>query len=128
MAGDDDQAIYHWKGCDIRIFQKWSCRQKIILPHTHRLPKKIYKLAHNTIENKDYEVMIDFLKRRRYLNQAKVTRKFEKKFSYFLGSNESIFINSGSSANLLIAQTLIRLPVNFYKALKIYLSILSIYP
>ena len=67
---------------------------------------KIYKLAHNTIENKDYEVLIDFLKRRRYLNQAKVTRKFEKKFSYFLGSKESVFVNSGSSANLLALASL----------------------
>ena len=68
---------------------------------------KIYKLAYNTIENKDWDVLIDFLKRRSYPNQAKVTRKFEKKFSYFLGSKESIFINSGSSANLLMAQTLL---------------------
>ena len=68
---------------------------------------KIYKLAYNTIENKDWDVLIDFLKRRSYPNQAKVTRKFEKKFSYFLGSKESIFVNSGSSANLLMAQTLL---------------------
>jgi DNA helicase-2/ATP-dependent DNA helicase PcrA len=51
MAGDDDQAIYHWKGCDIRYFQKWSCRQRIILPHTHRLPKKIYTLARRVVKN-----------------------------------------------------------------------------
>ena len=51
MAGDDDQAIYHWKGCDIRIFQKWPCRQRIILPHTHRLPKKIYTLARKVVKN-----------------------------------------------------------------------------
>ena len=51
MAGDDDQAIYHWKGCDIRIFQKWPCVKKIILPHTHRLPKKIYTLARKVVKN-----------------------------------------------------------------------------
>jgi len=51
MAGDDDQAIYHWKGCDIRIFQKWPCVKKIILPHTHRLPKKIYTLARRVVKN-----------------------------------------------------------------------------
>ena len=68
---------------------------------------KTYKLAYNTIENKDWDILVDFLKKRRYPNQAKVTRKFEKKFSYFLGSKSSTFVNSGSSANLLMAQTLL---------------------
>jgi len=54
---------------------------------------KTYKLAHNTIENKDWDVLIDFLKKRSYPNQAKVTRKFEKNFSYFLGAKSSIFVN-----------------------------------
>ena len=74
---------------------------------------KTYKLAHNTIENKDWDVLINFLKKRSYPNQAKVTRKFEKNFSYLLGSKASIFVNSGSSANLLMAQTL--LEGNFLK-------------
>ena len=68
---------------------------------------KIYKLAHNTVDNKDYEVMINFLKKRKYLNQSKVTKNFEKKFSNYLGTKSSVFVNSGSSANLLIAQTLL---------------------
>ena len=68
---------------------------------------KIYKLADSTIDNKDYNVLIDFLKKRRYLNQSKVTRIFENNFSNFLGLKKSIFVNSGSSANLLIAQTLL---------------------
>jgi len=51
MAGDDDQAIYHWKGCDIKIFQDWPCRKERILPYTHRLPKKIYTLARRVVEN-----------------------------------------------------------------------------
>ena len=68
---------------------------------------KIYKLAENTIGDKDYEVLIDFLKNRKYLNQSKITKVFEQKFSDFLSSKLSIFVNSGSSANLLMAQTLL---------------------
>ena len=68
---------------------------------------KIYKLAHNTVDDKDYKVLINFLKNRKYLNQSKITRAFEQKFSIFLGSKTSTFVNSGSSANLLIAQTLL---------------------
>ena len=68
---------------------------------------RTYKLAADTIDNEDYLNMINFLKKRKYLNQSKVTKKFEKNFSVFLGSKYSIFVNSGSSANLLIAQTLL---------------------
>ena len=71
------------------------------------------KLAHNTIEDKDYEILINFLKKRRYLNQSKVTKQFEKNFSKKVGTKYSTFVNSGSSANLLIAQTL--LEGNFLK-------------
>ena len=71
------------------------------------------KLAHNTIENKDYEILINFLKKKSYLNQSKVTKQFEKNFSKKVGTKYSTFVNSGSSANLLIAQTL--LEGNFLK-------------
>jgi len=71
------------------------------------------KLAHNTIEDKDYEILINFLKKRSYLNQSKVTKQFEKNFSKKIGTKYSTFVNSGSSANLLIAQTL--LEGNFLK-------------
>ena len=68
---------------------------------------KNYKLADSTIDKKDYTNMIGFLKERKYLNQSKVTKQFEEKFSNFLNSKYSIFVNSGSSANLLIAQVLL---------------------
>ena len=71
------------------------------------------KLAHNTIEGKDYETLINFLKKKSYLNQSKVTKQFEKNFSNKVGTKYSTFVNSGSSANLLIAQTL--LEGNFLK-------------
>ena len=68
---------------------------------------KIYKLAQNTIDNKDYLKMIEFLRERKHLTQSIVTKKFEKNFSNFLKLRYSTFVNSGSSANLLIAQTLL---------------------
>ena len=74
---------------------------------------KIYKLAHNTIDNEDYLKMIKFLREKKHLTQSIVTKKFEKNFSNFLKLKYSTFVNSGSSANLLIAQTL--LEGNFLK-------------
>ena len=71
------------------------------------------KLAHKTIDNEDLKVLIKFLKDKKYLNQAKVTRKFENNFSKKIKVKNSLFVNSGSSANLLIAQTL--LEGNFLK-------------
>ena len=68
---------------------------------------KEFKLADNTIDNKDYKKMINFLKERKYLNQSKLTHKFQEKFSKFLNTKFSVFVNSGSSANLLIAQALL---------------------
>lgn len=65
------------------------------------------KLADKTIDNKDYKVLIKFLQNKSYLNQSKETKKFENNFSKKLKTKHSIFVNSGSSANLLMAQTLI---------------------
>ena len=71
------------------------------------MKNKKYNLADNTIGPSDYKVMENFLKARKYLNQSRYTRNFEKKFSKFLSSKYSIFVNSGSSANLLMAQVLL---------------------
>jgi CDP-6-deoxy-D-xylo-4-hexulose-3-dehydrase len=68
---------------------------------------KIYKLAHNTIDNNDYKILIKFLRNKETLTQSQVVNKFQKNFSDFLKTKYSIFVNSGSSANLLIAQVLI---------------------
>ncbi len=68
---------------------------------------KNYNLAYNTIGSNDYKVMERFLKKRKYLNQSVYTKNFENKFSKFLGTRNSVFVNSGSSANLLMAQVLL---------------------
>ncbi len=81
------------------------------------------KLADSTIDKKDYKILIKFLQKNSYLNQSKITKNFEKKFSRAIGTNNSIFVNSGSSANLLIAQTL--LEGNFLKNKTVILPSLS---
>ena len=53
------------------------------------------KLAHKTIDNKDLNVLIKFLKDKRYLNQSKITKKFEDKFSKKIKTKNSLFVNSG---------------------------------
>ena len=68
---------------------------------------KIYKLAENTISNDDYKLLIKFLQNRKTLTQSKIVNNFQRNFSDFLKTKYSIFVNSGSSANLLIAQVLI---------------------
>ena len=47
LVGDDDQAIYGWKGSNVKIFQRWPCRKENVtrLERTHRLPGKIYDFA-----------------------------------------------------------------------------------
>ena len=47
LVGDDDQAIFGWKGSDVRIFQKWPCKKENItrLKTSYRLPGKIYDFA-----------------------------------------------------------------------------------
>lgn len=68
---------------------------------------KQIKLTDNTISLKDINSLINWLKKNPRLTKGDLTLKFEKIFSKWIKRKYSIFVNSGSSANLLIAQGLI---------------------
>jgi len=64
-------------------------------------------LVKNTIDNDDIDKLIEWLKTYPRLTKGDLTLKFEKLWSEFVGVKHSIFVNSGSSANLLMVYALI---------------------
>lgn len=66
-----------------------------------------YYLAEDTIDNKDIDALVDWLKKHPRLTKGPLTVAFEKKWSDWLGRKYSVFNNSGSSANLLMYYALL---------------------
>lgn len=64
------------------------------------------KLAQDTITEEDKNALIDWLKEDNQLTMGPLTREFEREWSKWLGVKHSIFVNSGSSANLAIIYAL----------------------
>ena len=61
-----------------------------------------YPLVKNNILKKDLDKVIIYLKKKDpVLTQSKFTKKFEQNWSKWLGTKYSVFVNSGSSANLI---------------------------
>ena len=67
--------------------------------------KKI-DLVKDTIDNGDIDKLIDWLKTYLKLTKGPLTKEFESKWSNWLGCKYSVFVNSGSSANLLMLYAL----------------------
>lgn len=63
-------------------------------------------LVQDTIDNKDIDGLIEWLKTYPRLTKGEYNLKFEKKFAEYLGREYAIFCNSGSSANLLMLSVL----------------------
>lgn len=64
--------------------------------------KFLHPLMHNNFSNHDLNSVIKLLrKKNKILTQSENVKEFEKKWSKWLGVKYSIFVNSGSSANLL---------------------------
>ena len=63
-------------------------------------------LIQDTIDNKDVDSLINWLSDYPRLTKGPVTIEFEEKFANWIGSDYAVFVNSGSSANLLMVYAL----------------------
>jgi len=75
---------------------------------------KQYLLAEQTITKEDLDDLIAWLKTNPWLTQGPLVREFEQRWAEWLGVRHATFVNSGSSANLLMYYALLlsRLPRN----------------
>ncbi len=70
------------------------------------MPKR-YRLAEQTIARADLDELIDWLKTDPWLTQGQLTREFEQQWANWLGFRYATYVNSGSSANLLMYYALL---------------------
>lgn len=63
-------------------------------------------LIQDTIDNNDVDKLIKWLSDYPRLTKGPVTIEFEEKFANWIGSDYAVFVNSGSSANLLMVYAL----------------------
>ena len=66
-----------------------------------------YRLAEDTIDKNEIDKLAEWLKTNPRLTKGPLTPVFEKKWSEWLGRTYSVFVNSGSSANLLMYYALL---------------------
>ncbi len=64
--------------------------------------KTRYPLANDTVDNQDIQELIGWLQSKPWLTQGSLVRQFEEDWSHWLGTQYALFVNSGSSANLLM--------------------------
>ena len=65
------------------------------------------KLVEDNIDRKDIQKLIEWLETFPRLTKGPLTVEYEKKWAEYLGCKEAVFVNSGSSANLVMLQVLI---------------------
>lgn len=68
--------------------------------------EKEIKLVNDTISNQDIDKLVEWLKTYPRLTKGEKTIEFENKWSEWLGCKYSVFVNSGSSANLMMLYAL----------------------
>lgn len=67
---------------------------------------KSIKLVNDTIDESDIKGLIGWLETNPRLTKGNLTIEFEKKWSDWLGTKHSVYLNSGSSANLAMVYSL----------------------
>jgi len=70
-------------------------------------PEEPIKLVKDTIDSEDINRLVQWLQTYPRLTKGDLTTEFEKKWSEWLGVKHSVFVNSGSSANLASIYSLI---------------------
>jgi CDP-6-deoxy-D-xylo-4-hexulose-3-dehydrase len=73
------------------------------------MPSERISLVKDTIENHEIDRLIEWLKTYPKLTKGERTIEFEQKWSNWIGCKYSVFVNSGSSANLLMLYALLQL-------------------
>lgn len=61
-----------------------------------------YPLAGETISKNDIDLLVNWLSDYPRLTMGEVTKEFEREWARYIGTQNSIFVNSGSSANMLM--------------------------
>lgn len=60
------------------------------------------ELTHDTVSHEDMDALAEWIKTYPHLTQGKLVSEFETRFAYYAGSKYAVFVNSGSSAILLM--------------------------
>ena len=66
-----------------------------------------YRLAEQTIDEHDLRDLTEWLQTNPWLSQQRLVAEFERRWAAWLGMRHAVFVNSGSSANLLMFWTLL---------------------
>lgn len=65
------------------------------------------RLVNNVIDNSDVDALIAWLSTYPRLTKGEVTEEFEAKWAEYIGTKYAVFVNSGSSANLIMLLALL---------------------
>jgi CDP-6-deoxy-D-xylo-4-hexulose-3-dehydrase len=81
------------------------------------------ELINDTINKNDIDDLIEWLKTYPRLTKGVLTTQFEKEFAKWLGTEYAVYVNSGSSANLIMLYVLVAM--NLMKNTKVVVPALS---